>query len=247
MKNRALLGLRHFMIPLPGWLWKAVVAREAGQDRLLPQEHHRVRDFVVREMHRDEPLSPAYIGQKLNLPVERVTAILDELEKGMVYLYRQDREIVDWAYPVTADRTPHHLTYSTGEQGNAAWAIDTIATPFVQGHLRQEPLSFVADTECGHCGQPLRIEMDADLNFHVEQQGADPLVFIPAVNFDKLAAPNIIDDFWRKSVFFWSEEHAREHRRNEGGPTGLYLTLEQSAYLTPIAQGAIFAFSSRDV
>ncbi len=36
-------------------------------------------------------------------------------------------------------------------------------------------------------------------------------------------------------------------RRQGGGSPGLYLTLEQSAYLTPIAQGAIFAFSSRDV
>jgi hypothetical protein len=44
------------------------------------------------------------------------------------------------------------------------------------------------------------------------------------------------------SVFFWSEEHAKEHRRVTGGMRGTYMTLSQALYVTPLVQGAIFAF-----
>jgi hypothetical protein len=48
-----------------------------------------------------------------------VNALLDELEKKLV-LFRNEQGAVVWAYPATADRTPHHVTFSTGEQGYAA-------------------------------------------------------------------------------------------------------------------------------
>jgi len=66
--------------------------------------------------------------------------------------------------------------------------------PFVQGHLKRETLAVTFQTECAHCAPPLRIKVDSALNC-VAQEGADPLVFIPEVNFEKLKAPNIIDDF----------------------------------------------------
>ena len=45
-----------------------------------------------------------------------------------------------------------------------------------------------------------------------------------------------------KSIFFWSEEHAKEHRRQVDGERGIYLTLAQSAYVTRIAQSSLFGF-----
>jgi hypothetical protein len=66
--------------------------------------------------------------------------------------------------------------------------------PFVQGQLRHESLAVTFKTECAHCGRPMRIEVDSELKYVVEE-GADPLVFVPIVNFAKLKAPNIIDDF----------------------------------------------------
>jgi hypothetical protein len=44
------------------------------------------------------------------------------------------------------------------------------------------------------------------------------------------------------SVFFWSEEHAREHRSHTGGMRGTYMTMGQAVYVTPILQGALFGF-----
>jgi hypothetical protein len=66
--------------------------------------------------------------------------------------------------------------------------------PFVQGHLKRETLAVALRTECAHCARPLRIKVDSELKWGAEE-GADPLVFIPEVNFEKLKAPNIIDDF----------------------------------------------------
>jgi hypothetical protein len=66
--------------------------------------------------------------------------------------------------------------------------------PFVQGHLKRETLAVTFQTECAHCARPLRVTVDSALKC-VAEEGADPLVFIPEVNFEKLKAPNIIDDF----------------------------------------------------
>ena len=65
----------------------------------------------------------------------------------------------------------------------------------MQGQLREEPLSVVIETECAHCAQPLHIEVDGKLTYRVVEEGADPRVFVPLVDFDKLADPSIIDAF----------------------------------------------------
>jgi hypothetical protein len=51
-------------------------------------------------------------------------------------------------------------------------------------------------TECAHCDKPLHLELDSDLSIRVvADEGADPMVFVPLVDFDKLADPSIIDAF----------------------------------------------------
>jgi hypothetical protein len=70
-----------------------------------------------------------------------------------------------------------------------------LATPFVQGRLRKEPLSIVARTRCAHCDRPLGLEIDSELRCRVDGEGAKPLVFVPLVNFRKLKDPSIIDAF----------------------------------------------------
>ena len=70
-----------------------------------------------------------------------------------------------------------------------------MATPFVQGRLREETLSVIIRTECRHCAKPIIIEMDSELNYRLLEGPADPLVFVPSVDFDKLAERSIIDAF----------------------------------------------------
>ena len=87
----------------------------------MSKEHHLVRNFVVKEMPiTGGPLSPGHIARKLSLPLKRAITILAELERNMTFLFRNEAGAVIWAYPVTVEKTPHHLTFSTGEQLYAA-------------------------------------------------------------------------------------------------------------------------------
>jgi hypothetical protein len=210
----------------------------------MSAEHHLVRNYVVRALPSvGKPLTPDFIGAAVGLATDRVIAILSELERHLTFLYRDSAGAVTWAYPVTVDRTPHHLTFSTGEQIYAAWGVDAIATPFVQGRLRGEPLSVVVETECAHCGAQLRLEVDNNLDFRTLTDGAEPLVYVPQVDFARLTDPSIIDAFWRRSVFFWSEEHTSEHRARSENTSGAYRTLQQMAQMTVTVQGALFPAS----
>jgi hypothetical protein len=83
----------------------------------MSEEHHLVRDFAVRELaSTGEPLTPKVIAERLSLAVARVESILDDLEKHMTFVCRDAQGAVAWAYPVTVERTPHRVTFSTGEQ-----------------------------------------------------------------------------------------------------------------------------------
>ena len=65
----------------------------------------------------------------------------------------------------------------------------------MQGQLRGEPLTFAIETECAHCKQPLHLEIDSDLDYRVLEEGAEPLISVPMVDFEKLEDPSIIDAF----------------------------------------------------
>ena len=41
----------------------------------------------------------------------------------------------------------------------------------------------------------MHLEIDSELNYRVREQVADPMVFIPDVDFHKLADPSITDAF----------------------------------------------------
>jgi hypothetical protein len=125
MANALLKGLWKLMIPIPGPLWESrvVAARRDIQASLgfMGEDHHAVRNFVVRELPTEgKPLSPELVAGRLDLPVERVKAILDELEAHMTFCFRNSEGHVTWAYPVTVDETPHRVTFSSGETLYAA-------------------------------------------------------------------------------------------------------------------------------
>jgi hypothetical protein len=65
----------------------------------------------------------------------------------------------------------------------------------VQGQLRKEEITFTIRTTCAHCGEEIFIEMDSKLNYSVSGRHANPLIFVPMVDFDRLEDPSIIDAF----------------------------------------------------
>jgi hypothetical protein len=110
---------------IPTELWQQHVQRTAKEIPkvlgFMTENHHRVRYFVVRELPRiGGPIPPEVIAKELNLSFSKTTEILDELEKNLFFLVRNEKGGVLWAFPVTADSTPHRLTFSTGENINAA-------------------------------------------------------------------------------------------------------------------------------
>src|SRR5947209_3107600 len=126
MKNIILVGRRDKILEVPADDWRQHLAhaRTHSGTRLsfMTGDHHLVRNFVVRELPRNagNPLSPEDIAQRLSLPLAIVITILEDLEKHLFFLVRNDAGEVSWAFPVTSDRTPHRLNFSSGEHIFAA-------------------------------------------------------------------------------------------------------------------------------
>jgi hypothetical protein len=125
VKNRLMSGVWRYMLSVPPFLWEKQVLKASKRIEaalgFMSKEHRSVHHCTVKELPLvGEPLSPGFIADKLDLPSDRVNDILDDLEKRLTFLFRNDAGEVVWAYPVTVDKTPHHLTFSSGEQLYAA-------------------------------------------------------------------------------------------------------------------------------
>ncbi|HUW95558.1 MAG TPA: hypothetical protein VMW58_07200 [Anaerolineae bacterium] len=125
MGESVLLGRGRQVLDLPWEMWKqhlAQVPQHSGERlRFMTEEHHRVRYFVVRELPlRGKAIAPQDVSEALRLPLARVEIILDELERKLFFLFRDEQGAVSWAYPITVEPTPHHLSFSSGERLYAA-------------------------------------------------------------------------------------------------------------------------------
>ena len=121
MEDKILLGRSQQMLEIPQATWKEDLTQipQHSQTRLsfMTDAHHRVRYFVVKELaDRQKPIEPEFISKMLNMPLTQVTSILEELERKLFFLVRDQHGAVAWAYPVTVETTPHRLNFSTGEQ-----------------------------------------------------------------------------------------------------------------------------------
>jgi len=121
MAEKVLLGRGKKIISVSRQVWEGHFdgAPEHNQQRLafMTEDHHRVRYFVVRELPRyGRPIPPAAISRELSLPDEQVAVILDELERNLVFLVRNEQGEVAWAFPVTVEKTPHEISFSSGER-----------------------------------------------------------------------------------------------------------------------------------
>ena len=125
MGEYILFGRDRQMSEIPRQMWEGHLAEapEHSKHRLsfMSEDHHRVRYFVVRELPaHGAPIEPGMISQALQLPLAQVGVILDELEKNLFFLVRNEKGAVVWAFPVTVQPTPHRLEFNTGERLYAA-------------------------------------------------------------------------------------------------------------------------------
>jgi hypothetical protein len=121
MGEKVFLGRDQLILEIPQDKWKQHLTQipQHSQTRLsfMTDGHHQVRYFVVKELvNKQKPVEPESISKDLEMPLERVKFILEDLEKNLFFLVRNERGAVAWAYPVTVETTPHRLNFSTGEQ-----------------------------------------------------------------------------------------------------------------------------------
>ena len=125
MEEKILLGRDQKIIKIPRAIWEQHLAQipQHSPSRLnfMTPAHHQIRYFTVKEIaYRQKPIEPEFIAKELNMQLEQVKAILEELERRLFFLVRNEQGAVAWAYPVTVERTPHRVTFSSGEQIYAA-------------------------------------------------------------------------------------------------------------------------------
>jgi hypothetical protein len=126
MKNKLMLGLWRHIIDVPPFLWKEKITQAKGEFEkehgVLSGEKRIIHHFVVKELpdNGGRPLSPELISEKLDISVDRIDDALDYLEKRLTFLCRNEKGEVVWAYPLTAAKTPHRITFDTGEKLYAA-------------------------------------------------------------------------------------------------------------------------------
>jgi hypothetical protein len=126
MKDVILIGRRETMLEVPADKWRKHLAQArhhtAAALSFMSSNHHLVRNFVVGELpgNHGEPLRPADIAHRLNLPLSLVTAILEDLQRNLFFLVRNNAGQINWAFPVTCATTPYRLSFSSGERVFAA-------------------------------------------------------------------------------------------------------------------------------
>ena len=124
MFERVLLGVGRRMVPVPEWLFRPMVKRDAkklSKRPALDPDQRRVQHFAVRELpRRREAIAPEVFAEELGLSLDEVSRILDELERRMTFLCRRGGKDVNWAYPVTAEETPHQVRIDGGAAFSAA-------------------------------------------------------------------------------------------------------------------------------
>lgn len=121
MTNSILTGRRGQIVNVPRKQWEEALnqAPRRMETRLafMSPQHHLVRNFVVRELPRYGRAIPAtLISKKLRLSLDEVDRIVAELERNLFFLVRNGSRAVTWAFPFTVDKTPHVLTFGTGER-----------------------------------------------------------------------------------------------------------------------------------
>jgi hypothetical protein len=125
MEEKILLGQGQQIKEVPQTIWKQHLDQIPEHSRamlsFMTEAHRQVRYFVVKEIAiNQKPIEPTFIVERLKLSIEHVNRILDELEKKLFFVVRNENGAVTWAYPMTVEKTPHRLHFQSGERLYAA-------------------------------------------------------------------------------------------------------------------------------
>ena len=108
MTDRVLIGRAESISSIPRSDWERQLNSAPGRisQRLefMSQDHHLVRNFVVRELPRvGRPISLDAISNALHLSPARASSIVEQLERNRFFLVRGDGQEVSWAFQSVAE------------------------------------------------------------------------------------------------------------------------------------------------
>jgi hypothetical protein len=125
LKGHVRVGLWGTTLPIPAFIINKLISsgiKKAKRNvQRFSEDKKKIHHFVVRQLPKaGRPISLDYISDSLKISPEKVERLVNELENEKTFLYRNNSDGINWAYPVTVEKTPHRVIFSTGEQVNAA-------------------------------------------------------------------------------------------------------------------------------
>ena len=89
-ESKILIGIWNKIIPAPMFMLIMETTRMAKTMKVkmakMTEEKKRIHHFVVRELpNAGQPVSLAFIARELEMPVDRVSALVDEMEKDKTF------------------------------------------------------------------------------------------------------------------------------------------------------------------
>ncbi len=225
------LGFSRWFWPVPRLFWRRqgnAILKDLGRAlRLLTEDHRRVlrlaaRHFLATSAH----LEIIDIAAESGLTIDRAEEIAAYFDRQTGLITRHKNGSILRAYPLTGEVGRCRLVLSTGVELDTEGALDAIAVPRVMEKLTPHPGSGHLTAACAHCRRPLHFIIGKDGVVKTLERNSLPLVFLPLAAA-KTGAEGILFCL-RNSVFYCTEDHAREHRQAYGGVRGYYLTVEDS-------------------
>ena len=109
-----LKGENDKITPIPESVWmEELMASPPHIGRRLEfmtPDHHRLRNLAVTQVATGEgPVRVDWFAARLEMTPAEVDARLDELEQGLFFLVRDPEGHVNWAFPFSAEETPHQV------------------------------------------------------------------------------------------------------------------------------------------
>jgi len=97
-------------IPEPAWIEELMAAPPHIARRLefMTPDHHRIRNLAVTQIAAGKgPVRVDWLAARLAMTPIEIDARLDELEQGLFFVVRDPEGRVNWAFPFSAEETPH--------------------------------------------------------------------------------------------------------------------------------------------
>ena len=125
LKHKLYMGFRGLMMRIPALLSdKGARKGEKGAKAIadsLTSEERRVHHFIVKKMAVVKtPITAELVAGELRMPNDQVLQIINRLENLKTFIYRSDGKGINWAYPLSLEKTGFRMIASSGEQFYAA-------------------------------------------------------------------------------------------------------------------------------